>query len=136
MAGKLTYKGAELALDGALGRAATTARDVYLALLTAAPNQSTTMATMSEATFTYTRPLVELGAAAGTPRTMSNLNDELIGPLADATGAITVSHWAVVSAQTGTVGDVLAYGDFTTARTPAANDSLRLAAGDLDIALD
>lgn len=136
MAGKLTYKGVELALDGALGRASVSSRPMYLMLLTAAPTAASTMATVTEATFTYTRPAVEFDVATGTPRVMSNLNEELIGPLADANGSQAVTHWLIVSAQTGTVGDALAYGDWATSRTPAANDTLRLAAGDLDISID
>ena len=46
MAGQLSTVGANNALDGALGRVTQTARTTYIALLTAAPTDATTMATM------------------------------------------------------------------------------------------
>lgn len=136
MAGQMSPRGAELALDASTGRASTTSRSMYLALLTAAPDDTTDMSTMTEATFTYTRPLIELDAATGTPRTISNTNNETIGPLDDADGTQTVSHWALVSAQTGTTGELTWYGSWATSRTPQSGDSLEIAAGDLDLSVD
>lgn len=136
MAGFLTRRGAELGLDAAVGRATITAAARYLALLTAAPTKDTTPATMVEATFTYTRPQVEWDGPNGEPRTTSNTNEELIGPLADADGSQNVTHWAIVTVQAGTTGDCVAAGSWNTPRTPNAGDTLRVAAGDLDIAID
>lgn len=136
MAGKLTYAGAAVALDAVTGRQTVNSRTVYLALLTAAPDEETTLSTMSEASFTYTRPAVSFDAPSGGPVFTDNTSQVSIGPLADADGEEEVTHWALVTAASGTSGDVLAYGDWDTPRSPNLGDTLVLGAGDLDITID
>ena len=50
MAGEASTFGAGRALDAISGRATATARTMYLALLSAAPTDATTLATMTEIT--------------------------------------------------------------------------------------
>ena len=50
MAGQASSVGSRVGLDAISGRAPQTARTTYLALLTAAPTDATTMATMAEVT--------------------------------------------------------------------------------------
>jgi hypothetical protein len=137
MAGKLANPGSGNALDGALGRVTQTARTVYLALLTAAATQATTTATMQEYSGAgYARQQYTPGASSGTPRTVANTNAINYGPLTGADGTKAVTHWGIVSAQSGTAGDFIAYGDFNTPRTPQAGDSLTVAIGAITVAID
>lgn len=137
MAGKLSHVGAGLALDGSTGRATVTARTTYLALLTAAPTQASTLATMAEYAATgYARVACTFGAPSGTPRVISNSGAVNFAAFTGANGSTVITHWALVSAAAGTTGDFLAYGDLTTPRTPQAGDTASFAAGALDIQLD
>jgi hypothetical protein len=132
--GKLNVVGSGYALDGALGRATVTARTVYLALLTAVPNPSVTPASMSEYTAAgYSRQICAMSVPAGTPRSSSNTSTITFGPLTGANNAVQIVGWALVSSASGTTGDVVAQGDWVTARTPAANDQLTVAPGGVSV---
>ena len=76
-----------------------------------------------------------MGPASGTPRVAANTGTLTYGPLTGADGT-AVTHWALVSAASGTSGDVVAQGDFATSRSPAAGDSLTLAAGGSTVSID
>jgi hypothetical protein len=137
MAGKLSYVGAGNALDGTLGRATQTLRTLYLALLTAAPTGSTTTATMTEYAATgYARQAIAMTTPSGTPRVSSNSAVLNFPAFTGATGSTAITYWALVSASTGTSGDLVAWGDFTTSRTPAANDSVSVAIGAITVTID
>lgn len=137
MAGKLNVQGAALGLDAALGRATVSSRTVYLALLTAAPAQGAVLSGLAEYSATgYSRQVISFVAPAGTPRLTSNSATVTYGPLTGANGVAVVTHWAVVSAASGTSGEVVAYGDFAVSRTPAAGDSMSVAAGAITVSID
>lgn len=131
MPGELSDKGADIALDAVSGRATQTARTMYLALLTAAPTDATTPATMTEysaagyarPTFTPTTP-----AASGGVRRFSNSAQITIGPLTGANGSTAITHAALVSSASGTTGDLVCFWTLDASRTPAANDSIQIAA--------
>jgi len=75
----------------------------------------------------YSRVSVSFGAAAS--GTMSN--DAAI-EFAAATGSWgSVSHWGLYDASSS--GNLLVHGSFTTAKTIASGDVLKIATGDLDI---
>ena len=75
----------------------------------------------------YSRVSVSFGAAAS--GTMSN--DAAI-EFAAATGSWgSVSHWGLFDAASS--GNLLVHGSFTTAKTIASGDVLKVATGDLDI---
>jgi hypothetical protein len=75
----------------------------------------------------YSRVSVSFGAAAS--GTMSN--DAAI-EFAAATGSWgSVSHWGLYDAASS--GNLLVHGSFTTAKTIASGDVLKIATGDLDI---
>ena len=136
MTGQLSTVGANNALDGALGRATQTARTVYVALLTAAPSDSTTNATMTEYGATgYARQTVAWAAPSGDPSATSNTGALTFGPFTAGTGA-TVTHAAVVSSSSGTGGDFIYYWTLDVSKTPGTGDSITVAVGDLDITLD
>jgi hypothetical protein len=138
MAGKLTYVGAGYALDIVTGRAAGPgARTEYLELLTVAPTAASTLASVTEYAPTggYSRQAMAMGAPAGTPRATANTGARTFGPF---TGTVTgtVAYWLLTSAASTTTGDALAYGDFTSSRTPAVGDSLSVAIGAITVSID
>lgn len=137
MPGELSGTGAVIALEAALGRTAASTRATYLALLTAAPADNTTPATMTEYGATgYSRQAVTWGAATGDPATSSNTNSISFGPLTGANGSTPITHAALVSSASGTTGDLVAHWQLTSSRTPAAGDSINVAIGALTLSLD
>jgi hypothetical protein len=137
MPGELSTAGANIALDAATGRATQTARTMYLALLTAAPTDSTTVATMTEYAATgYSRVACAMGAPTGDPATTANTGVLTFGPLTGANGSTAITHCALVSSASGTSGDLVAYWTLTASRTPAAGDSVSVAIGALTLSND
>ena len=99
--------------------------NVYLGLSTASFADDNSGTELSGSN--YARVSVSFGAAAG--GTMSN--DAAI-EFAAATGSWgSVSHWGLFDALTS--GNLLVHGSFTTAKTIASGDVLKVATGDLDI---
>lgn len=138
MAGELSTAGANIALDGATGRATQTSRTMYLALLTAAPTDATTMATMTELTTPgsngYDREVCAFDAPTGDPAQTDNSSLITFGPFTSDLGNVT--HAALVSAATGTAGDLVAYWTADVAKDPANGDSITIAAGALTLSND
>lgn len=140
MPGEFSDTGGKRALDAVTGRATVTARTTYLALLTAAPSDATTDGTItmseyaatgySRQTVTWTTPsLISLLPATQNQTSMT------FGPFTAGTGA-TISHAALVSASTGTAGDLLAWWALDTSRTPATNDAITIAANALTLSVE
>jgi hypothetical protein len=138
MPGEFSTAGAGLALDAVTGRVAAASRVTYLALLTAAPTDATTMATMTEVftpgTSGYTRVAVTWGAPTGDPALTSNTNTVTVG--AFTADPATITHCALVSAATGTAGVLYSHWALTTPRDPAIGDTITFAPGDLSLTLD
>lgn len=135
MPGQPSDFGAGAALDAMSGRATQTARTTYLALLTAAPNDQTTLATMSEVTTAgYARQACAWTAPTGDPRVSSNNAAVTFGPFTADPPNIT--HVALVSAASGTTGDFIFYWTLDTARDGITGDSLQFAANALQMSLD
>lgn len=135
MAGALTRVGSGKALDGALGRVTQTAGTRYLCLLTAAPNSTTTLSTMSEvSTAGYARQAWTPGApTAADPRHQSNTNLITVGPF--SADPPNVTHAGLATVSSGTAGDLDAYWTLDNARDVASGDSIQAAIGALDITL-
>lgn len=133
MAGQPSTAGANIALDAMTGRATQTARTMYLALLTAAPTDSTTMGTMTEVTTPgtngYSRQTCAFTAPSGDPSSTENTSLITFGPFSSDLGNVT--HLALVSASTGTTGDLVMYWTADVAKDPANGDSITVAAGAL-----
>jgi hypothetical protein len=128
--GALTDRGADIALDAVTGRTAAAARTMYLCALTADPTRTGTMATMTEYAATgYARQAYTPSAPAtsGNNRLTNNTNTITFGPLTGATGAVAITHLALVSAATGTAGDLVARWAVDASRSPAAGDSISVA---------
>ncbi len=135
MAGEMSSVGAGAALDAVTGRATQTARTMYLALLTAAPTDASTLATMTELVVAgYARQVAAFSAPSGDPRVTSNT--ALITFGAFTADPLNVTHAALVSAATGTVGDLTYFWTWDTARDAASGDSLTVAIGALVCQLD
>lgn len=135
MAGEASTVGANLALDAMTGRATVTARTTYLALLTAAPTDATTLATMAELTATgYARQAVTWTVPSGDPSVTSNSGAITFGPV--STDPLNVTHAALVSAASGTVGDFIYFWTLNVARDGISGDSFQVANGALVMQLD
>lgn len=122
------------ALDAMTGRVTQTARTTYIALLTTAPTATTTLANMVELTATgYTRVAVTWGAPTGSPRVTSNTNALTFGPM--TSDPASVGWLALVSAASGTTGDLITAWSVDTARDGITGDSLAIAIGALILTL-
>jgi hypothetical protein len=111
---------------------------MYLVLLTAAPTDATTMATMTELTTPgtngYDREICAWDAATGDPSSADNTSLITFGPFTADLGNVT--HLGLVSAATGTAGDFVMYWTADVAKDPANGDSITVAAGALVMTLD
>lgn len=135
MPGEPSTAGAGIMLDAVNGRATQTARTTYVALLTAAPTDSTTLASMTEVTTAgYSRQSATWAAPSGDPASTSNSNVLTFGPFSADPPNIT--HCALVSAASGTTGDFLYWWALGTARDGISGDSASFAAGALVMTQD
>lgn len=133
--GEASTVGAGIALDAMSGRATQTARTTYLALLSAAPTDASTLGTMTEITTSgYSRQSVTWGAPSGDPAVSANTNSITFG--AFSADPPNVTHAALVSASSGTSGDLIYWWTWGTARDAASGDSLNVAIGALTMSLD
>lgn len=136
MAGSASNVGEKAALDAITGRATQTARTTYLALLTAAPSDTTTMSTMTEVTTPGTNGYARQPVTWTDPSTngsTANSGAITFGPFSSDLGNVT--HAALVSTSTGTAGELVYYWTWDTARDPQNGDSLTVADGALTITL-
>lgn len=136
MPGEMSSVGAGYALDIVTGRAAGPgARTMYVALLTAAPTDATTPATMTELSATgYSRQAATFSAPSGDPRVSSNTAQLTFGPF--TTDPANVPYLALVSSASGTTGDLVYFWTADNARDAAIGDSITIAAGALVCQLD
>lgn len=135
MAGELSTVGSGIALDAATGRATQTARTTYLALLTAAPTDASTNATMTELSATgYSRQSVAWTAPSGDPASTNNSGTLTFGPF--STDPANVTHCALVSSASGTTGDFIMWWSLTAAKDAAIGESIQFAAAALVMTLD
>lgn len=134
MTGEASTVGAGIALDAMNGRATQTARTTYLALLSAAPSDSTTLASMTEITTAGYggRQSVTWGAPSGDPAVAANTNLITFGPFsADPANCVAL---ALVSAASGTTGDFIY--QWTVSKDVGIGDSIQIAIGGLTMSLD
>ena len=151
MAGEFSDVGSSYALDAVSGRATVTTRTMYLALLRTAPTDTTTLSTMAEYDATgYSRQTITFGTGAGavgapslvsSVMTTANTSSMTFGPFtANGTnstlGTTAVPYAALVSAASGTTGDLVAYWTLDTSRTPALNDAITVAVAQIKLQVD
>lgn len=135
MPGEFSTVGSNIALDAWSGRATQTARTTYLALLTAAPTDTTTVATMAEITTAgYSRQAVTWSAPSGDPATTSNSAPIVFGPF--GADPPNVPYCALVSSASGTSGDLLGYWTLDAAKDAASGESIQFNAAALTMSLD
>lgn len=133
--GEFSTRGANIALDAWSGRATQSARTTYLALLTGTPGDATTIATLAEVTTAgYARQAVTWGAPAGDPSVIANSAPVVFGPFGADPPNIT--HVALVSAASGTTGDVLGFWTLDAAKDAATGESIQFNTGALSMGLD
>ena len=139
MPGQFSDAGSNKALDAVTGRATVSSATTYLALLTSAPGDTTSLGSMAEYTATgYSRQAVSWAApslnVSNVPET-SNSATVTFGPFTAGTGDV-ITHAALVSAASGTSGSILAWWELDNARTPSTNDSVEVTSGNLKLAVD
>lgn len=135
MPGELSQRGAEIGLDAVTGRAAASARTTYLALLTAAPTDQSTLATMAEvSTAGYARQAVTWSVPTGDPSSTNNTGALVFGPFTGDPPNVT--HCALVSSASGTTGDFLMWWALDTAKDAALGESIQFNAAALTMTLD
>ena len=110
--------------------AATRPTTWYLALFTAAPSD-TGGGTEVGAGVGYARQSITFSAASG--GATANTNTLTFGPCTTSNWG-TVTHAAIFDASSG--GNMLWWGALSASRTVNVGDSLQIAIGDLDLALD
>ena len=139
MPGQFSDAGSNRALDAVTGRATVSTATTYLALLTSAPSDTSTLAGLAEyGAAGYSRQAVTWASptlnGSNVPET-SNTGTVSFGPFTSSvTGTIT--HAALVSAASGTTGNVLAWWELDASRTPSTNDSLEITGGNLKLSVD
>lgn len=135
MAGEFSQKGAEIALDAWSGRATQSARTTYLALLTAAPNDQSTLATMAEvSTSGYSRQAVTWTAPTGDPSATANSAPVVFGPF--TADPPNVTYCALVSSASGTTGDFIGWWALDAAKDAANGESIQFNTAALSMTLD
>ena len=138
MAGEASQVGANNMLDAASGRVTQTARTTYLALLTAAPTDTSTVGTMTEvttpATNGYARQAVTWTAPAGDPSSTENTAQLTFGPF--SADLLNVTHVALVDSLAAGTGDIIWWWAVDVAKDPANGDSITVAAAALTMTAD
>ena len=139
MPGQFSDAGSNRALDAVTGRATVSSATTYLALLTSAPTDTSSLAGLAEyGAAGYSRQSVTWASptlnGSNVPET-SNTGTVSFGPFTSSvTGTIT--HAALVSSASGTTGSVLAWWELDASRTPSTNDSLEVTGGNLKLSVD
>lgn len=117
-------------IDHLLGTAYTPPSTIYVALCTADPGEAATGASMSEVANSngYARAAITFGAAASRVVTQSALLT-----MAQATGAYSATHWALVDSATHGAGNALAYGALDQTISVVATDTPKIASGQIHV---
>jgi|GEM_PF-4916167 len=137
MAGNPTVYGAQAMVDFLTGRAvAWSERDVYLALCTSLPPDNVGLSSLPEVTTPgYARQKVTWGAAsAARPSIASNSAVVTFGPVTDDM-QVPATHAALVTAQVGTVGEVLFIWTLDQTQQAVNGQALQIAINKLTISL-
>lgn len=127
MAGNLSDYLENKVLDHVLGTTSyTMPADVYLALYTTTPTDSTSGTEVTGGS--YVRKLVTFGAASSGAATNNTNIDFTLMPTCTVTGI------GICDAETS--GNILIYGALTSSKSVTSGDTLRVASGDLSISIN
>lgn len=136
MPGQLSQRGAELALDATSGRAAVAARTMYLALVSVAPVDADTPASITELAATgYAR----LAAGWTVPTTSDPSGDQLTGPLTFGpftTDPASAVGCVLISSSSGATGEITRIWTFDTPKDAGVGESITIAANALTMSVD
>lgn len=129
--GSLSNFAEDALLNHLCNTAFTPAATLYVALCTADPTDTGTGASMSEVANAnaYARTAVTFGAAA----TRKVIQSGAV-TFPQASGAWgTITHWAIVSANTYGTGNMYAYGSFTASFAPVTGNTPTIPSGELQV---
>ncbi|MFI6495886.1 hypothetical protein [Nonomuraea typhae] len=136
MPGNPSVVGAQAQLDYITGRALrwTTTFSVYLALMTSSAPDNVGLSSLPEVTTPgYSRQLALFSPATlSRPSTSSNSSVITFGPMT-ADMSVPATHVAMVTAQVGTVGDVLYIWQLDTTQQAVNGQALQIAIGKLTL---
>lgn len=138
MPAEFSTVGAKLALGAVIGLAPSfaTARTTYMALLTSAPTDNSTIATLAEVNVSgYSRQAVSWTALTNTsPVAALNSSAVTFGPVTQAM-PFPATHGALVSASSGSSGDFLTWWLLDNQVQAGLNESVQFAVGTLELDL-
>lgn len=139
MSGQLTQFGANRAAQAGVGQTVTAASGMYVALATALPAGPDTASLADFAadevdTAGYQRQAVTWDAPSGDPSNVQNSALLEFGPF--TANPPEVGYVFLCDTSIGTSGSVMAYWTVEVARDAGDGDTLRIAAGDLDLSVD
>jgi len=121
-------------VDHVFKAAYTPVATLYLCLCTSAPTAASTGSSIVETDYAgYVRQAID--ATYFNAATSRSITQALEVVFAKATGASTsnITHWAICDA--ATAGNMLAFGAFSTAWNPVANNTPKIAAGQIVISI-
>lgn len=109
---------------------------LYIALLTAVPDDTSTGSTITEANYTgYARKSVTNNAINFPAASVGAKSNGVDVVFAECTaGTSTITHFAIVDA--ATLGNVVSWGALSISKVISVGDTPKFATGDLDITLD
>lgn len=123
-------------LDHAMGEGSWAMPTTYLALLTAAPDDTKTGATMTEVADAnnYAR---EALAGKWSPAASGAITNDVAITFGEASGSWgTISHFAILDGDTHGADNIIAWGALSASKAVGSGDTVQFAIGDLDITLD
>lgn len=130
--GSLSDYGETAMVDHLCGTAYTAVATVYLALATAAPNDATTGATLTEANYTsYARTAITFGAAASRQVVQSGV---VTFPQATG-GSSDCTHWAVLDGSTLGAGNILCYGALNETKSVVNGNTPSVASSEVNVTI-
>lgn len=135
MAGEFSTVGSGYGLDIVTGRnAGPGARTTYLAMLSAAPTDASTLATMTEiGTSGYARQSIAWTAPSGDP---AETHNSAVITFTFTADPANITHAAIVSASSGTTGDFLMWWALDNARDAGAGESISFPISSVSMTLD
>jgi hypothetical protein len=138
MAGSLTNRGEELALNMLFRNTETKPVSVYLGLATSPISESDGMADIVEeddAGYSRQEVVFSAPAVSGEAMVVENSAQLQFGPWAvDSDNAIT--HAFLCTEQSGTSGDLLAYFEMASSKSPTTGEALLIVVGDCTFSLN
>lgn len=136
MAGNLSDYIEDKLLDHLMDVGAYSAVTLYVALCTAAPNDASTGATITEVADANAYARTATGAWNVASGGATENSDAITFPAASGGNWGTVTHIAIVDSASHGAGNVIWHGVLTASKVVNDGDTFKINAGDLDLTLD